>query len=302
MSREPFLTVYGHVSIDQILSLKEFPQVNTSVDILSKRRHLGGTGANIATIAAALGTPTAISSCVGEDFPAKYWEFMESHGLIMEELVTLEEQETSTALIINNKDHDQITYFFQGPLGSADPEKAMTTMASRSKHVHFSTGNPHYYLKAMAAVEKEGAVIAFDPAQEVHRIWDENTFSAAAGHADILFSNEHEMSSMLDYLGVVDIRDVPVETLIITRGSRGSMLIINGKIHEVPPTKAATVVDTTGAGDSFRAGFYAGLYHGHDLFDSAALASAAASFAVESMGALTELPTWDRVVERAALE
>lgn len=301
MSKEPFLTVYGHVSIDQILSLKEFPAVNTSVDILGKKRHLGGTGANIATISAALGTPTAISSCVGEDFPLKYREFMESHGLIMDELVTLDDEETSTALIINNERHDQITYFFQGPLGSADPEKAMTSMASRSKHVHFSTGNPHYYLKVMKDLVDSSVVTALDPAQETHRIWNRDSFSKAIEHADILFSNEHEISSMLSYLGIKEITEIPVETLVLTRGAKGSSIIIDGEVHDIPVKAANGVADTTGAGDAFRAGLYTGLYRGLDILDAAAVAAATASFVVEAKGALTFIPSLEMVMDRAAL-
>ena len=58
----PFLTVYGHVCLDQIMSLDRFPEPNTSVDILEKHRYYGGTGANIATVAASLGVPTALCS------------------------------------------------------------------------------------------------------------------------------------------------------------------------------------------------------------------------------------------------
>ena len=45
---KPFLSVYGHISIDQIMSLADFPQMNTSVDVISKQTKLGGTGTNIA--------------------------------------------------------------------------------------------------------------------------------------------------------------------------------------------------------------------------------------------------------------
>lgn len=297
--KAPFLTVYGHVSIDQILSLKEFPQVNTSVDILTKKRYLGGTGANIATIAAALGTPTAISSCVGDDFPQRYRDFMSSHGLILDELVTIKEEETSTALIINNEGHDQITYFFQGPLGNADPEKALTCMAQQSEYVHFSTGNPHYYIRAMESLQRHGMDLSLDPAQETYRIWNAETFSAAIEHADMLFSNQHEMPHMLEYLGIERMEDVPVETVVMTLGSKGSMLFHKGEMIEIPAIESTNVVDTTGAGDAFRAGLYTALHKGYDVIDSACLGSSAASFIIEEKGALTGIPTWEMVEDRA---
>ena len=299
--REPFLTVYGHVSIDQILSLKEFPQVNTSVDILTKKRYLGGTGANIATIAAALGTPTAVSSCVGDDFPQRYKDFMSSHGLMLDELITMKEEETSTALIINNDRHDQITYFFQGPLGNADPEKALTGMAKRSSHIHFSTGNPHYYLRIMDIIKDEGKTVALDPAQEAYRIWSEDTFPDAVEKTDILFSNQHEIRSMLSYLGLSRIEEIPVRTIILTKGGEGSVVYIDGEENTIPVTDANKVVDTTGAGDAFRAGFYNGLYRKLDILDAAAAGAATASFVIEEKGALSKIPSWEQVMERANL-
>ncbi len=59
---KPFLTVYGHVSIDQIMSVEDFPRMNTTEDALTKETSLGGTAANVAVVAASLGVPTAISS------------------------------------------------------------------------------------------------------------------------------------------------------------------------------------------------------------------------------------------------
>ena len=301
MSGKPFLTVYGHVSIDQILSLKEFPQVNTSVDILNKKRYLGGTGANIATISAALGTPTAISSCVGNDFPSRYRQFMESHGLMLDELMTVEEDETSTALIINNEKHDQITYFFQGPLGTADPNKAKVGMAQQSKHVHFSTGNPLYYLKAMELLETTNLNISLDPAQESYRIWSQETFPPAIEYTDILFSNQDEMPSMLRYLGIGSVEDIPVKTVILTKGSEGSLVYVDGEVNEVSAIRPSHVEDTTGAGDAFRAGLYGGLYRNLDILDAAKAGAATASFIIEKKGAMSGIPGWDQVLERANL-
>jgi len=58
-------------------------------------------------------------------------------------------------------------------------------------------------------------------------------------------------------------------------------------------------VDATGAGDGFRAGFYAGLYRGMSVEESIITATAVSSFVVEKIGALSNIPTWDAVMERA---
>ena len=295
----PFLSVYGHISVDQILSLAEFPQMNTSVDVLSKRTSLGGTGANIAVVAASLGVPTAVCGFVGNDFPRKYEDMMRSKGLIMDELVKVE-METSQAIVVNDSRLDQKVLFFQGPQGYAtQQDRLLKSNAEQSKYVHFCTGEPRYYIQVMKAIEGSGAKIGLDPAQEVHRIWNAELFNEAYRYSDMLFCNQHEAKSVMYYLGVDSFADADFPLIVCTQGSDGCNVYIDGKPTHFPIVESKGVVDATGAGDSFRAGFYAGLYRGMSVEESIITAAATSSFIVESVGALTNVPTWDMVMERA---
>ncbi len=67
----------------------------------------------------------------------------------------------------------------------------------------------------------------------------------------------------------------------------------------MPLVKGGKEADATGAGDSYRAGFYAGLYHGMSIRDSLVMGSAVASFTVEKKGAMSNIPTWEQALERA---
>jgi sugar/nucleoside kinase (ribokinase family) len=69
---------------------------------------------------------------------------------------------------------------------------------------------------------------------------------------------------------------------------------------ETPAARASAIVDTTGAGDAFRAGFYAGLFRRKELSECAKLGAATASFVIEERGSLTNIPSWERVEERAS--
>src|SRR6266581_2263778 len=71
-----------------------------------------------------------------------------------------------------------------------------------------------------------------------------------------------------------------------------------GRIR-IPRVRPRKVVDVTGAGDAYRAGFYAGLARGLDLRRCGILGSAVASFVVERKGTQSNLPTWSRVLSRA---
>lgn len=298
---EPYLCVYGHTNLDYIMGLKSFPEKNTSVEILEKKQYFGGTAANVATIAASLGVPTALASYVGKDLPPAFRSLMEGKGVIMSDLVEVEGYETPTVWIVSDSKHDQIAYVYQGPMGVMDRMPLLTGQASKSKRVHIMTGRPDYYLGLMEAMKGMAKAVAFDPAQEIHNIWDPERFRKALPMCDIFFGNENEVSTAMRYLGVQTeeglLEHVPL--LIKTLGAKGSALISKEGRVNVPAVPAARVVDTTGCGDALRAGFYAGRFRGLDLFESALSGSAAASFVIEQQGALTRIPVWEEVRERA---
>ena len=138
---KPFLSVYGHVTVDQIISIDQFLPPGITADALTKKTTLGGTGPNIAVAAARLGCPTALCAYVGPDFPGKYLEFIEGSGVIMDDFVVLEGEETSTCVIVNDRDLNTRVFFYQGPQGHADSlDVRLTSMAGTSDFVHFCTG------------------------------------------------------------------------------------------------------------------------------------------------------------------
>jgi len=173
-------------------------------------------------------------------------------------------------------------------------------MALRSKEVHVYTGRPEYYLPLMELLSVRGKSISFDPAQEIHHVWDAASFRKALPLSDVLFANRGELDRAMGYMGVENAQELleHVDMVVNTLGSEGSVIYTGGEEMHIPPIAPARVVDTTGAGDSFRAGFYAGRYRGYDVFDCAVLGSATSSFAIESQGGMTNIPSWEMVMER----
>lgn len=297
----PFLCVYGHVCLDQIMSLEHFPDPNTSVDILEKHRYFGGTGANIATIAAALGVPTALVSYVGPDLPEDFRRNMESRGVDLSDVVTVEGYETSTVLIVSDREQNQVAYVYQGPMRDMGRFELRTARAEESKFVHISTGRPEYYLPLMEKLRASEKDISFDPAQEIHRIWSADTFPKALSFASTFFCNANELRTALRYMRAERPEELlsSVRTLINTRGPAGSVIYTSTGSRMAPAASPESIVDPTGAGDAFRAGFYAGLYYGHGMVDSLAYGNATASYVLEAMGGVGKVPTWEMVERRA---
>ncbi len=296
---DPFLSVYGHVTVDQILSVRQFPRDNTTEDTLSKTTTLGGVGTNIGLAAAKLGCPTALCAFVGTDFPSQYEDQMRESGLMMDEFVRVEKYETSQAVVVNDENLTQKVLFYQGPQGFADDLGiTLDKNAKRSKHVHFCTGQPSYYMSIMRGIEGKTS-ITLDPAQESHRIWNATNFPEALGMSDSLFCNNFEAESLARYLCVGDILDADVGMVVCTHGSEGSKARVGDERITIPAVKAERVVDATGAGDSYRGGFYTALYKGYDIPEALVIAASVSSFVVEEVGATTNIPTWDAALERA---
>lgn len=296
---KPFLSVYGHVTVDQIISIDRFLPPGITADALSKKTTLGGTGPNIAVAAARLGCPTALCAYVGPDFPRKYMDLIEESGVITDDLVVLDGEETSTCVIVNDSELNTRVFFYQGPQGHADSLGVrLTSMARSSEHVHFCTGQATHYISLMEEF-RGGPSMALDPAQEVHRVWNPDLIRRALPMADALFCNELEAETLCRYLGLKDILDADVGLVVNTLGDKGSRARFGDEIAEIPIIPGGDPVDVTGAGDTYRAGFYAARYRGYGIPESLVIASAVSSFVVEKVGALTNIPTWEQAIERA---
>ena len=105
---------------------------------------------------------------------------------------------------------------------------------------------------------------------------------------DILFGNHDEFSAMVNSTNLDDAIAYAKSLnilAIITLAGKGSLIIVNDKVLEVKPEPVSKLVDTTGAGDLFAAGFLYGITHQKSYEESGRLASIAASEIVSHFGA-----------------
>lgn len=109
----------------------------------------------------------------------------------------------------------------------------------------------------------------------------------AAGEIDILFANESEILTLMetdDVEAAIARASAQVPTLVVTRSENGAIAVQNGERAQVPAEPVAQVVDTTGAGDLFAAGFLAGQAEGRSLRDSLVMGAVCAAEVISHMG------------------
>jgi sugar/nucleoside kinase (ribokinase family) len=147
-------------------------------------------------------------------------------------------------------------------------------------------------LKAFEAAHAQGRQVSITLSDSfcVHRYRDEFR-DLVRNKIDILFGNEAEIKALYE----VESFDEAMEAVrreariaVLTRSDKGSIVVKGSETWAVPAAPAARVVDTTGAGDLYAAGFLFGFTHGKPLAECARLGGIAAAEVISHFGARPE--------------
>ena len=248
-------------------------------DSLDVRR--GGTGANIAFGMASLGfTPQLIGS-VGKD-AGDYVQSLADSGVDTSGVRVSETLNSPRFQVVTDKAQNQIGSFYPGAMAEAANISLDDVDVDL---VLVSPNDPGAMLRHTAECRDRGVPFAADPSQT-------RTFLAGVAipqlitGATYLFTNEYEAGLVAEKTGLSDAEILEVvETRITTHGAKGS--VITRKGHDditVGIAEADVVVDPTGTGDAFRAGFLTATAWGLGLERAAQVGALLATHCVEARG------------------
>ena len=155
--------------------------------------------------------------------------------------------------------------------------------------------------KAIAAVKGAGGRIALSLSDSfcVGRFRDE-FLHLLDRDVNILFANEEEAKALFqveDFDGVVAGAKKWGGIAALTRSAKGCVIVEDGAMHVIPAAPVKRVIDTTGAGDQFAAGFLYGLTRGKGLADCGRLGALAAAEVISHYGARPETSLMDIAAE-----
>lgn len=124
-------------------------------------------------------------------------------------------------------------------------------------------------------------------------------------HVDVLFANEDEITSLFQVpdfdSALQQMRRHRCEYAALTRSAKGSVVVKGDEFHIIDAEPVAEVVDTTGAGDLYAAGFLYGLTHGADVATCGRLGAMAAAEVITHIGARPERDLREMAVEAGLL-
>jgi adenosine kinase len=243
----------------------------------------GGTGANIAYNLGLLKERPVLVGSVGEDF-AEYRGWLERHGVDCGAVRVVAGDHTASCFINTDMQDNQITAFYPGAMSQAASLSILEAGATPSDLVLIAPNDPAAMNRYAAECLEAGIPYLYDPSMQLPRLERADLERGCRG-ARIVAGNDYEFGMMADKLGVAetDLRRMAPIT-VMTRGEAGALITVDGQEFEIPAAEPGEVVDPTGAGDAFRAGFVLGMKRGWPWPVVGRVAALTAVYAVEHRG------------------
>jgi sugar/nucleoside kinase (ribokinase family) len=264
---------------------------------------VGGSGAIFACGAARLGLSVAFAGVVGDDL---FGSFMRSeladHGVDTRGLVVDPDRPTGVTVVLSTVD-DRAMLTAPGTIGDLRRELIDPELLSAARHVHVSA----YFLQGglapdlpglLSEVHEAGASTSLDPNWDPTGEWD-------GGLMDLLSSVDVFLPNAMEAMRLARISDLDealarlrmrAPLTVVKSGADGAMAATTGEVIHIPGIPVR-VVDTTGAGDSFDAGFLAGYLAGEPLERSLALGNACGAMSSRVTGGTEGQPTMAEALE-----
>ncbi len=285
------ILVCGSLAFDTIMNFEgrfaeqilpnQLHNLNVSFLVPGLRREFGGCAGNIAYGLRQLGNDVAPLAALGPD-GRDYLERMKTLGVDVAHLQTVEDSYTAQAMIMTDRDNNQITAFHPGAMSMAheNPVPARSDI----QLAIISPDGRDAMLQHAEQLNKAGIPFMFDPGQGLP-MFNGDELSHFIELATWVSVNDYEGQMLCDRTGLtIEAIAQKVKGVIVTLAEYGCDVWEDGQKTNVPGVKATEVVDPTGCGDALRAALLHGLSKGWSLAKSAELGNRIGATKIASRG------------------
>jgi sugar/nucleoside kinase (ribokinase family) len=257
----------------------------------------GGSGANTAVGVASLGGRAAFVGKVRDDeLGGLYTHDLHAVGVSFEVRPATQGPATARSFILVTPDGERTMNTYLGACQNLTPDDVEPHQVRAAKIVYLEgylwdpPAAKRAFRKAVTVAHEAGNAVALTLSDPfcVDRYRDEFLGLMRDGSLDILFANIHELKSLYQTAD----EDTALAALrnenllgVVTRSAAGALVVTRAETRAVPAFPVERVVDTTGAGDLFAAGFLTGLARDLDHADCARLGGLAAAEVIQHLGA-----------------
>ncbi len=254
----------------------------------------GGDSANVAINLLNMQTQVSLYGKIGDDLMGKFLlETYEKLHMDTSNITISKGENTATCITLVNKEADRVFLYHGGSTASLGRADIKENTLYEYDIIHASG----FFL--LPKLENEGLDDIFKIAKEKGKIttldvgwdnsnrWFENIRSILP-HVSYFLPTDNEAEQITKQKNVEDMAkfllDQGVENVVIKMGAKGAYAHNGKDAQYIKGVPVKTVVDTTGAGDSFVAGFLASLARGNDLWQSVKMANISGGLTVQDFG------------------
>lgn len=301
-SRAPRILVIGELNVDIVAAgLRQVPEVGTEILAQDCELTLGSASAIFATGIAKLGCAVTFVSQVGKDSFGDFCLAALRDAGISTRHVRREDGEKTGVTIALSNTRDRALITFPGAIASFNAKGCDTSLMKNHHHLHLTS----YYLQRglkpsfpalFKQAKADGLTTSFDPNTDPSQKWSRKV-EAVLRYADVLFVNEREAQALtgrkntreaLKALGQL------VSCAVIKQGPKGAVAIQDDEVFAGSGFKVGAV-DTTGAGDSFAAGFVSVYVRRAPLAECLRVANACGALSTRKLGGTPGQPTQEEL-------
>jgi len=283
--------ICGSLAFDTIMSFEgrfaeqimpeQLHILNVSFLVPTLRREFGGCAGNIAYSLTQLGGSALPMATVGND-GQDYVAHLRNKGISTEFIREIAGSYTAQAMIMTDRDNNQITAFHPGAMSHAHANEIKPR--SDIKLGIISPDGRDAMLLHAAQFKAASIPFVFDPGQGLP-MFNGEELTHFIGQASWVTVNDYEGRMLSERCGLSSSEiSRRVQGLVVTLGAQGCEVWVDGVMTHVPPVKAVQLVDPTGCGDAFRGALLFGLERGWSLVDSCALGNRVGAHKIATPG------------------
>jgi sulfofructose kinase len=286
------VTGFGTNAVDFLIEVPHYPEFNSKVELSDYRQAAGGEIATAMVGLQRLGARTRYAGRFGDDAAGEIgWASLETEGVDLSLAQRVDGARTQVAFIVIDERSGERTVIWKRDAKLAySSDDAPLAAVEDTSILHITPHDTQACIRLAREARERGVVVSID----IDRAFE--GVDELLPLVDVMIGSQ-DMPTVVT--GVSDPRDALLEiqrkfkcpVAGITLGEAGSLILgPEGFIENQGFTVPGGCRDTTGAGDSFRAGFLHGLLRGWTIEESGRAANAVAALKCRAVGARTALP------------
>ncbi|MDH3675259.1 MAG: carbohydrate kinase family protein [Anaerolineae bacterium] len=288
----------GDADVDIYLDVDHLPGRDEKVLADGVNFHPGGMVANFLVALSQLGTPCGFHGTVGDDeFGRMVLTNMAANGVATDGAVVKPGGRTYFCVVMLDDTKEKALVVAPTDCIFPEPDDVSAQWIKQAKHLHTTAANVSTALKSSQIAKQFGLTVSIDIEPDASR--QNANFQLLLSQVDIAFVNQRAVETLgkTDSLEAAarNVLDAGPKLVCVTMGGQGSLVISAAESHYVDAFPVE-VVDSTGAGDYFAAGFVHAFLQGWSLQHTATLASALGALGVTQRGGQSDPPTMSEAV------